>query len=191
MSDRSKTDDQDSEISFLDAMKGVTRHTHDRADLSKSRKRDINLSAKREAATTEEDKVIDNLSSEAVEIVDSNEELLFAAPGIQLRVLKRLKQGHIPWEEGLDLHGYTVDDARDQLSRFVRAAQNKGMRCVIVVHGKAYSQAGKQPLLKSYVNEWLRRMPGVLAFCSAQSRDGGAGALYVLLKKRENQRNTY
>ncbi len=191
MSDRSKTDDQDAEISFLDAMKGVTRHTHDRADLSNSRKRDINLSAKREAATTEEDKVIDNLSSEAVEIVDSNEELLFAAPGIQLRVLKRLKQGHIPWEEGLDLHGYTVDDARDQLSRFVRAAQNKGMRCVIIVHGKAYSQAGKQPLLKSYVNEWLRRMPGVLAFCSAQSRDGGAGALYVLLKKRENQRNTY
>lgn len=183
MSDRAKPDNSDQELSFTDAMQGVTPHTHDRADLKPVRHKDINLDAKRAAALIEEEKVIDNLSSEAVDLVESNEELIFASPGIQLRVLKRLKQGHIPWEEGLDLHGYTIDDARDQLSRFIRTAQNRNMRAVIVVHGKAYSQSGKQPLLKSYVNEWLRRMPGVLAFTSAQDRDGGTGALYVLIKR--------
>jgi len=186
MSDRSKTNDDNQDISFADAMQGVTRHTHDRADLSQQKHKDINLKAKRDAATTEEEKVIDNLSSEAVDIVESNEELIFAAPGIQLRVLKRLKQGHIYWEEGLDLHGYTIDDARDELSRFLRSARARNMKCVMVVHGKSFSEAGKQPLMKSYVNEWLRRMPGVLAFASAQPRDGGTGALYVLLRKGNN-----
>ncbi len=183
MSDRAKPDSSDEELSFADAMQGVKRHSHDRADLKPTRRKDINLDAKRAAALIEEEKVIDNLSSEAVDLVESNEELIFAAPGVQLRVLKRLKQGHIPWEEGLDLHGYTIDDARDELSRFIRTARNRKMRAVIVVHGKAYSQSGKQPLMKSYVNEWLRRMPGVLAFTSAQDRDGGAGALYILLKR--------
>ncbi|MDI3324986.1 Smr/MutS family protein [Pontibacterium granulatum] len=187
MSDRTKPDNNDEDFSFADAMQGVTRHCHDKADLKPARHKDINLDAKRAAATVEEEKVIDNLSSEAVDLVESSEELLFASPGVQLRVLRRLKQGHIPWEEGLDLHGYTVDNARDELSRFIRTARARNMRCVIVVHGKAYSQAGKQPLLKSYVNEWLRRMPGVLAFTSAQDRDGGTGALYVLLKKGNNR----
>ncbi|MGB0734208.1 MAG: Smr/MutS family protein, partial [Pontibacterium sp.] len=108
---------------------------------------------------------------------------LFAAPGIQLKVIKRLRQGHIPWEAGVDLHGYTVDQARDEVSRFIRRSRANGCRSVLVVHGKSYSQAGKTPIIKSYVNEWLRRLPGVLAFCSAQDKDGGRGAVYVLLKK--------
>lgn len=183
MSDRGKTDNHADDVQFNEAMQGVQRHHHDRADLATSPRRDINQAARRKAATTEEERVIDNLSSEAVELVESSEELVFAGPGIQFGLLKRLKQGHLPWEEGLDLHGYTVDRARDELSLFIRSALRKNLRCVIVVHGKAYSEAGQQPLLKSYVNEWLRRMPGVLAFCSAQDRDGGTGALYVLLKR--------
>ncbi|MGB0467455.1 MAG: Smr/MutS family protein [Pontibacterium sp.] len=183
MSDPGKTNDNDQEQCFLDAMEDVIRHQHTGANLGRSKKHDINLSAKRAAATTDEDRVIDHLSSEAAPLVESNEELLFVSPGIQLRLIKRLKQGHIPWEAGLDLHGYTVDRAREELSRFIRDARRQQFRSVMVIHGKAYSQAGQQARLKSYVNEWLRRMPGVLAFCSAQARHGGAGALYVLLKK--------
>lgn len=177
----------DEEISFTDAMQGVTRHKHDKADLASGnhrfRKESQNAVYRRQAATQAEEKVIDGLSDEAVELVESGEELIFANPGVQLRLLKRLKQGHIPWEEGIDLHGYTVDQARDQLSKFIFESRRKGARCVIVVHGKSFSSEGKEPLIKSYVNEWLKRLKGVLAFCSAQPKDGGTGALYVMLKR--------
>jgi DNA-nicking Smr family endonuclease len=53
----------------------------------------------------------------------------------------------------------------------------------MVIHGKAFSQSGQQPVLKSYVNDWLRQLPQVLAFCSAQPKDGGSGALYILIKQ--------
>lgn len=176
---------ENEDIDFMSAMEGVTRHKHDKADTQiKTSKSDLhNKQYRRQAATQQEDKVIDGLSDEAVELVESNEELLFANPGVQLRVLKRLKQGHIPWEQGLDLHGYTVDQARDQLSKFIFEAKRNKARCVIVVHGKAHSSESQQAMIKSYVNEWLKRLNGVLAFCSAQAKDGGAGALYVLLKR--------
>jgi len=181
------TDPHDHEdIDFMSAMEGVTRHTHDKADTTKvnTSKSDLqNRMYRRQAAMQQEEKVIDGLSDEAVELVESSEELLFANPGVQFRVLKRLKQGHIPWEQGLDLHGYTIDQARDQLSKFIFEARRNQARCVIVVHGKAHSSESQQALIKSYVNEWLKRLTGVLAFCSAQAKDGGTGALYVLLKR--------
>lgn len=183
MSDKPSSVPEDEQRAFFEAMKGVSRLRHDRADTGAPRKPDSSRDYRREAAVREEARVIDGLSNEAVELVDSNEELLFASPGVQLRLLKRLKQGHIPWDAGLDLHGYSIDEARDQLSKFIRDALRQRSRCVIVVHGKAFSQQGQQPLIKSYVNDWLRQLPGVLAFCSAQPRDGGTGALYVLLKR--------
>ncbi len=172
--------------SFADLVGEVTPlPTANRADLERRPgRRSGDLDYRRAAATREEEALRDNLTSELAALVESEEELLFAAPGVQLRIIKRLKQGHIPWEEGLDLHGHTVDHARDELSRFMRDAVRKELRCVIVVHGKALREDGSPPLLKSYVNDWLRQIPSVVAFCSAQPRDGGRGALYVLLKRK-------
>lgn len=179
-------ENKNEEQSFLDAMQGVSRHKHDKADTtSTTSKNKLNTLYRRQAATLEEEKVIDGLSDEAVNLVESSEELLFANPGVQLRVLKKLKQGHIPWEQGLDLHGYTIDQARDQLSRFLFDARRNKCRCIIVIHGKAHSSGSDQAMIKSYVNEWLKRLTGVLAFCSAQAKDGGTGALYVLLKREK------
>jgi len=52
-----------------------------------------------------------------------------------------------------------------------------------VVHGKGYSSPNNKPVIKAYVNRWLRESETVLAFHSAQKQDGGTGAVYVLLKK--------
>ena len=43
MSDRAKPDNNDEDFSFADAMQGVTRHSHDKADLKPARRKDINL----------------------------------------------------------------------------------------------------------------------------------------------------
>ena len=183
MSDEKQPAD-DAAISFENLMQDVDRHRHDRADVGRPAIDTRNLDYKRAAATRETERVIDGLSSEAIDIVESSDELLFAAPGIQLGLMKRLRKGHLPWEQGLDLHGMTVEQARDELARFIQDSLRLQARVVLVVHGKAYSQAGSHPVLKSYVNDWLRQIQGVMAFCSAQPRDGGTGALYVLLKRR-------
>ncbi|GAA0785798.1 Smr/MutS family protein [Marinobacterium sediminicola] len=170
-------------------MQGVKRLKHDRHIEPASLKPRLKAAPdqashyRRQAAAQEIEQVIDGLSSEASEIIESSDELLFASPGVQIRLLKRLRQGHIPWEAGLDLHGYTVDQARDELSSFIRDAVRQQLRAVIIVHGKAHTQPGQPALLKSCVNDWLRQLNPVIAFCSAQPRDGGTGAVYVLLKR--------
>ncbi|EXJ09223.1 Smr domain protein [Nitrincola nitratireducens] len=44
-------------------------------------------------------------------------------------------------------------------------------------------------MIKSCVNDWLQQIPQVLAFTSAQPKDGGTGAVYVLLKRNKDKRS--
>lgn len=52
-----------------------------------------------------------------------------------------------------------------------------------MTHGKAVRLEGKRPMIKSHVNTWLRQHAQVLGFCSCQAKHGGAGAVYVMLKR--------
>ncbi|MGJ8513486.1 Smr/MutS family protein [Carnimonas bestiolae] len=118
-----------------------------------------------------------------VEPVSPSQSLLFALGDIDQRLIGRLKRGEIEWQAGLDLHGYTLEEARHQVEEFLHDADAKRLRCVLIVHGKAWSAQAGYPIIKSHVNAWLREWPQVLAFSSATSSDGGTGAVYVLLKK--------
>lgn len=115
--------------------------------------------------------------------VETGEELLFARPGLQQSVMRKLRRGHYAVEGQLDLHGLTSAEARVTLSHFLQSARAGGMRCVRVIHGKGHGSHQKQPVLKVRVNHWLRQWDGVLAFASAPPNDGGTGAVYVLLKR--------
>ncbi|EWH00635.1 Smr/MutS family protein, partial [Halomonas sp. BC04] len=119
-----------------------------------------------------------------VEPVRPSEPLDFALPDLPHRTRTQLKRGRIVWEAGLDLHGLTLDEARSELEGFLRDATAKRMRCVLIVHGKAWGSTANYPVIKSHVNAWLREWPAVLAFCSALDADGGTGAVYVLLRRR-------
>lgn len=193
MSDFDKPDHEEDSLienadSFAKAMRDTVPIKHDKVNLRTrpSPKKRQEKEYHRTMATQESGQIIDGLSTDAVNIVESNQELFFAAAGVQIKVMKRLRKGHIPWEEGIDLHGMTVEDARNELSDFIRSAYYKGCHSVLVIHGKSYSASGQQPLLKSYTNDWLRQLHEVLAFCSAQPKDGGAGAIYVLLRKAKS-----
>ena len=63
------------------------------------------------------------------------------------------------------------------------------MRCVCIVHGKGLHSVDGKAVLKSAVNDWLRKIDDVLAFCSAKNSDGGVGALYVLLRRSRARKN--
>jgi len=129
--------------------------------------------------------VIASLLSDAYEPADveTGEELLYARPGVQRSVIRKLRRGQYAIEAELDLHGCTVPVAREALDRFLRESRTFGKRCVRIIHGKGKSSEGKLPVLKGKVNVWLRQKDEVMAFSTAIPRDGGTGAVYVLLKR--------
>lgn len=112
---------------------------------------------------------------------DLGEELSHARPGLQKRVLRRLRRGQYTIEAELDLHGLTRAQAGQALTDFLADARRRGLGCVRIIHGKGRRSSNEGPVLKPAVAGWLRRRAEVLAFCSARPVDGGSGALYVLL----------
>lgn len=114
-------------------------------------------------------------------LLDTDDLLSFRRPGIGPDVTRKLRRGDWSIQRQLDLHGLRRDEAREQLSFFIREAFKHGIRCVRVVHGKGLGSPGKAPVLKSRVHSWLVQKQEVLAFVQAKPADGGAGALVVLL----------
>lgn len=106
--------------------------------------------------------------------------------GIPRKRSSELKQGKIAWEAKLDLHGFRADDAAQTLLDFIARHQALEHRCLLIVHGKG-NRGNEAPVLKNLVNYWLQQIPQVLAFHSAIPRDGGNGALYVLLKRNREK----
>ncbi len=103
--------------------------------------------------------------------------------GVDRRTWLRLKRGQVAIEARLDLHGQTQEQAHGRLGHFLASAAQRGARCVLVVTGKGLASGG---VLRHMVPRWLNEGANrerVLAFCSAQLRDGGEGALYVLLRR--------
>ena len=103
--------------------------------------------------------------------------------GLDKRKAERLKRGKLPIEARLDLHGQRLETAHAAVGRFLAEAQADGKRCVLIVTGKGRGEGG---LLRQEVPRWLNE-PGnrarVISFDYAQPKDGGGGALYVLLKR--------
>ena len=107
--------------------------------------------------------------------------LFYASPGVQRKVIRKLKRGQIRVEDEMDLHGMRVRQAGEALERFLSECTDRGVRCVRVIHGKGLRSGGS--VLKENVATWLKLRGDVVAFCSATATDGGTGAVYVLLKK--------
>ena len=123
--------------------------------------------------------------SEPVDRLSNEDTLSFLAPGMQKNVLRKLRKGYYGLDADIDLHGLTSQQARMQLVRFLQECVEYGCRCVHIIHGKGYRSADYHPVLKNDVNVWLRQHKDVLAFCSTPPRDGGTGAVYVLLRLSE------
>ncbi|RJX29519.1 MAG: DNA mismatch repair protein MutS [Desulfarculus sp.] len=109
-----------------------------------------------------------------------------AQPGVGPELLERLAAGAFPIQDHLDLHGLSVDQAQAEAESFIAASVTRGLRHVLIVHGKGKGSPGGVPVLKQALTGWLatrRFQRNVLAFCSAQGVDGGMGAMYLLLRR--------
>lgn len=107
-------------------------------------------------------------------------------PGTDPRITRQLHQGRYTIQDHIDLHGLFVSEAEQALHQFIKKSIARDRHAVLIVHGRGLRSPHK-PVLKGKVFEWLTRGPlraHVIALASAKSCDGGAGATYVLLRRR-------
>ncbi len=102
--------------------------------------------------------------------------------GMQRKLRKKIRQGLLPVDDSLDLHGFTQKNAQAALSAFFAQSLNLGHKMVIVIHGKG-QRSQNSAVLKPLTLYWLSQQKSVLAWCPAQPGDGGHGATYVYLRQ--------
>lgn len=127
------------------------------------------------------------LSTDYVEPVEPHDIISFKRDGVQEGVYRKLRLGKYDIHSVLDLHRKTLKQAHKEVFEFISEGVEHGLRTVMILHGKGIT-SDPPAFLKSYVNKWLPQMDEVLAFHSAQKHQGGAGAVYVLLRKSEKQK---
>ncbi|MFP4252446.1 MAG: Smr/MutS family protein [Guyparkeria sp.] len=177
MNDESRIDPEDRAL-FLDAVGPVDPVEDERVEPERPR---VSARPRREAHF---DELVDTVNlSDLAEAPEHGEQVQYVRPGVQKTILRKLKRGGYSVSASLDLHGLTVEQARQEVGAFIRSERGEVRRCVRIVHGKGYRSADGQPVLKTLLNRWLPQRDDVVAFCSAPPHDGGTGALYVLLRR--------
>ncbi len=120
------------------------------------------------------------------DISGSDEFIEGASPGTDRNLLRSLRRGDFSLQGRLDLHGMTQAEAKEAVDRFLTDSRRTGKRCVLIVHGRGLHSQDQIPVLKEWLKGWLsqKRIGNmVLAFATARPHDGGAGAVYVLLRR--------
>lgn len=168
---------------FMQAMQGVTPLKTDAKVVHKVKKTDDNAAFRRAAAQGGEGFETGSLSDMQALLnpVAGEAYLSYKNPTLQNKVFEQLKQGKLRWYDGVDLHGSSIEESRSAICLLIHNALENGENVVKIVHGK-----GKDAIIKTCVNGWLRQMPQVMAFVSAPANDGGNGAVLVLLKKKKD-----
>ena len=113
------------------------------------------------------------------------------------RTSQKLRNGRIPIDATLDLHGFRQAEAHNRLIRFIEQGQRQGFKCVLVITGKGGAIAssdvpwgadGTRGILRTALPQWLQTAPldrYVVKYQAAHIRHGGAGAYYLFLRKAD------
>ncbi|CCO24463.1 Smr/MutS family protein [Maridesulfovibrio hydrothermalis] len=186
-----KTDEKEIEpvnddMAFMNAMSGVQRMDSSTVVVEKSNPAPV-------VSSSDEDdgkKYLSSLISGKIEFeIEYSDEFMFGfVRGTDSKIFQKLKSGAFSHEAHIDLHGMNSEQAFDNLLFFIRESFLQGNRCVLAVTGRGKNSPGGHSVLKREIQDWLTRDPFrrvVLAFCTAQPKDGGAGAVYILLRKQK------
>lgn len=115
------------------------------------------------------------------------------APTMDAKSFGKLSRGKMRPEARIDLHGLTLAEAHPALMDFILGSVQLQRRLVLVITGKGKQKADLGPIperhgvLRHQVPLWLRQAPltgHILEITTSHQRHGGAGALYVYLRRR-------
>ena len=116
--------------------------------------------------------------------VSTEEYLSYKSAGIQTKIFAKLKKGQYRPLATIDLHGKTKQESSIAIHNFIANCQTDSIKYVMVIHGKGYNSGA---ILKNHIANLLKNNAEVLAFCSAKPEDGGTGAVYIILKRKNNE----
>lgn len=181
------TDDDDF---FLQEMQGVQKiQQSKKVDLSQPHQVTEAHKARQQAAIAEKKASDPNhLQHYEIERVQPHDVLGYKCHGIQDGVYRKLRQGKYQIDARLDLHRMTVEKARQMVFNFIQDCMKYDLRTVLILPGKGDRNSDDPALLKSHLIHWLPQLEDVMAYHTAQPKDGGAGAFYVLLRKSERKK---
>ncbi len=106
--------------------------------------------------------------------------------GIDRNTLKRIKKGIYQIDDTLDLHGTKLIEAELSVKSFIKQAFMKQQRFLLIITGKGLEGKGQ---IRKNISSWLNDLDFskmILAFSSADKKDGGEGAIYVKLRRNKN-----
>ena len=98
----------------------------------------------------------------------------------------------------LDLHGFSLNQANESVKKFIIESFNLGYKKVLIVTGKGSRSnsfknpyiSGKLGILKNSIPEFIENCTDlenkILKITKADAKEGGDGALSVILKKNDN-----
>jgi DNA-nicking Smr family endonuclease len=171
-------DETDEQQSFAELMTGVKKISDDRINVYRDRTKKSTPS-KASSRSTKPDFDYSSISYELMSnIKDSHFD-----NGIQKKLQRKIRQGQLPIEDQIDLHGLNQKQAIAELGAFLHHAVSAQFRLLVIIHGKG-GRSGGEAVLKPLARHWLAQQPAVLAWCPAQAKHGGAGASYVYLRVR-------
>ena len=143
---------------------------------------------KRQAIEASQNLVNNYLSVEKVEPVDTYDPISFKQDGVQQGVFKNLRLGKYKIDFVLNLQQNKFEQARTLLFTHIIDSHQKGDRTLLIKHGLGLRSQPFPAFLKSYVHQWLQQMPEIIAYHTAQPNHGGNSAVYVLLKKNQQEK---
>ncbi len=185
----SHTNSHTDHLSFLEEMGDVTPlNADDTANLHDPRARIAEKQKRARLHLTVSPGKHMPLTLENVSPVKPDDFLSFQQPGIQDGVFKNLRLGKYDIEQRISLKGLTVKESAARLYTTLCRCHEKGVRAVLIQHGRGEHSQPFPALKKSYVNHWLSELEEVIAYHTAQPLHGGTGATYVLLKKHPEQK---
>ena len=105
-----------------------------------------------------------------------------------------MAQGAISPDFTLDLHGHSLDAAHARLEHGIGLAVAQGARLLLLITGRLRPSDGnggrgeRRGAIRAKVLDWLAlgsHASRIAAIRPAHPRHGGAGALYVILRRRD------
>jgi DNA-nicking Smr family endonuclease len=179
---------QNNEICFDQLMTDVTPFKQgDRITIAKP-KHTLAQELKREALEREHNPNQNYLSVETVTPLEPYDMLEYKKAGVQEGVYKNLRLGKYRIESVLNVQNRKLEHARKAVFESVKRCYEGGTRTLLIKHGIGLNEKPFPAFIKSYVNQWLRQMPEILAFHSAATAHGGTASVYVFIKKNNQQK---
>jgi DNA-nicking Smr family endonuclease len=174
---------------FLNEFKDVKPIQQTDKVLTGQQKNTLAQQLKRQAIEASQHLVNNYLSVEKVEPVDPYDHISFKQDGVQQGVFKNVRLGKYKIDFVLNLQQHKFEQARTLLFTQILKSYHNGERMLLIKHGLGLHSQPFPAFLKSYVQQWLLQMPEVIAYYTAQPNHGGNSAVYVLLKKNQQEKD--